>query len=187
MKFIIDKLIHYILSFFVLIYILYEELIWERLAQPIFRYIQSLKLLQKLEHYLKNVHGLVILIAFIILFAITELQGIYAGVLLLKGKPILWLLLYAGKIPIAAFTFWLFRVSKPKLMAFPWFKKAYDLLMRGIDWIKHTETYIEIKTRAANLKKYFKKNYLREGDSSKQKIKRIYRRLKIRIKEILKR
>ena len=187
MKTITDALIHYILSFFVLIYIIYEELIWERLAQPIFRYIQSLKLLQALEHYLKNVHGVVILIAFIILFGITELQGVYAGILLLKGKPVLWILLYAGKIPIAAFTFWLFRVSKPKLMAFPWFKKTYELLIRGIDWVQHTETYINIKTKAARLKKYFKKNYLREGDSTRQKIKRIYRRLRIRIKEILSR
>jgi len=42
------------------------------------------------------------------------------------GKVIAGTTLYAGKIPVAAVTFWLFRVSKEKLMTFVWFKQAYD-------------------------------------------------------------
>ncbi len=184
---ILDVLGHYFLSFLVLVFIVSEELVWERFAQPIVRYINSLKLLQKLENYLQDVNGVVILFTFVVLFLITELQGIYAGVLLFKGQILLWALIYAGKIPIAAFTFWLFRVTKPKLMAFVWFKKSYDLLMRGIDWVKATDTYKAVKTKSAEIKKYIKKNYMREGDSTREKAQRIYRRLKIRIKEIIKR
>ncbi len=169
-----------------IIYIIYEELIWERFAQPIFRYIQSLNLLKKLELYLQNVHGALILIVFLVLFAITEVLGIYAGVLLLEGKVLAWFFLYVGKVPVAAFTFWLFRVTKPKLMAFDWFKKAYESVMCFIDWLKTTEIYIDIKTKSANLKKYLKKNYMGEGDSIKSRAAKIYRRLKIRIKGLLK-
>jgi hypothetical protein len=182
---ILDALGHYFLSFLVLIFIVSEELVWERFAQPIFRYIHSLKLLQKLEVYLQAVNGVVILFVFIVLFAITELQGIYAGVLFFKGKILLWALIYAGKIPIAAFTFWLFRVTKPKLMAFGWFKTSFDFLMRGIEWVKNTDTYKAIKTKSVEIKKYFKKNYMREGDSIKDKAQRIYRYLKVRVKQSL--
>jgi hypothetical protein len=160
--------------------------VWERFAQPIVRYVQSLKLLKKMEIYLQGVNGTVILISFIILFLITEAQGIYAGSLLLRGQILLWAFIYAGKIPIAAFTFWLFRVTKPKLMAFSWFEKAFNYVMRWIDWLKATDIYKNIKIKTAEFKAYIKKNYMREGDSTKKKFKRIYTRLKIRLKEVLK-
>ena len=184
---IINTLTHYIFTLIVLGYIFYEELVWERFAQPIVRYVQSLNILKKLEVFLQGVNGTVILVAFVLLFLITELQGIYAGSLLLRGKILLWALIYAGKVPIAAFTFWLFRVTKPKLMAFAWFKKAYDFLMRWIDWLKATTIYKNIKIKAAEIKSYIKKNYMREGDSTQKKFKRIYTRLRIRLKEVLKR
>jgi len=183
---IINTLSHYLFTLIVLGYIFYEELVWERFAQPIVRYIQSLNLLKKLEAYLQDVNGVVILFAFVLLFVVVELQGIYAGILLLQGKVILWLLLYAGKVPIAAFTFWLFRISKPKLMAFAWFEKSYIFVMKSIDWLKATEIYKNIKIKAAEIKSYIKKNYMREGDSSKKKFKKIYSRLRIRLKTIFK-
>lgn len=183
---IISIFTHYLFTLVVLGYIVFEELVWERFAQPIFRYIQSLNLLKKLERYLQGVHGIVILIVFLVLFAITEFLGIYAGVLLMEGKVLAWFLLYAGKVPVAAFTFWLFRVTKPKLMAFAWFKRAYESVIRFIDWLKSTEIYIEIKTTSAKVKNYLKKNYMREGDSVKMRASKIYRRLKIRIKGLLK-
>ncbi len=183
---ILDTLIHYFLTLVVLGYIVYEELVWERFAQPIVRYIQSLKILQKLEVLLQNTNGAVIVFSFVVLFVITEIQGIYAGILLLQGKVLLWAIIYASKIPIAAFTFWMFRVTKEKLMAFAWFKKSYEFVMRGIDWLKNTDTYKSIKTRTAEIKQYIKKNYLQEGDSTKEEIQGIYRRLKIRLKGLLK-
>ena len=152
---IINTLTHAIFTLIVLAYIFYEELVWERFALPIVRYVQSFELLKRLEVILKDVNGGVILVSFVLLFAVTELQGIYAGVLLLKGKVILWALIYAGKIPIAAFTFWLFRVTKPKLMAFPWFVKTFDLLMYAIEWMKSTDTYkmADFNHKCAALKK----------------------------------
>lgn len=186
MNIVLKKISHYFLVLIVLGYIVYEELVWERFAQPIVRYIQSLDLLKKIEALLEDVHGGVILIVFVSLFIIVELQGFYAGVLLFKGQVLLWLLIYAGKIPVAAFTFWLFRVTKPKLMAFGWFKFSYDELIRGIDWLKSTETYKGIKAKSAEVKAYIKKNYLQEGDSMKDRAKKIYRRLKIRVGAMLK-
>jgi len=183
---IISTLTHYLFTLIVLGYIFYEEIVWERLAKPIVQYVQSFNLCKRIEAYLKGVNGKVILIAFVFLFVIVEIQGFYAGVLLLQGKVFLWALIYAGKIPIAALTFWVFRVTKPKLMAFAWFEKAYNFVMHWIDWLKATDVYKNIKIRASELKSYIKKNYMREGDSTKKKFKKIYGRLKIRLKEVVK-
>ena len=183
---IINTLTHYLFVLLVLGYIFYEELVWERFAQPIVRYVQSLKVLQKLEVFLQSVNGGVVLFVFLVLFTGAEVLGLYAGVLLLQGKVILWVLLYASRVPIVAFAFWLFRVTKPKLMAFSWFEKSYNFLMRAIDWVKATDTYKAIKTKATEVKAYIKKNYMREGLSTKKKFKRIYTRLKTRLREVLK-
>lgn len=186
MNTIINTITHYLFVLLVLGYILYEELVWERFAKPIVRYVQSLKLLQKLENALQSVNGTVILVMFVVLFVLTEVSGFYGGTLLIRGQIFLWILLYAVKIPVAAFTFWLFRVTKPKLMAFAWFERAYNFIMKWIDWLKSTEIYIEIKTKSAKVKKYLKRNYMGEGDSVKMRASKIYRRLKIRIKGLLK-
>jgi hypothetical protein len=58
--------------------------------------------------------------------------------------------------------------------------------MQWVDWLKATDTYKSIKIKAAEIKTYIKKNYMREGDSTNKKFKRIYTRLKIRLKEVLK-
>ncbi len=179
---IINKITHYLFTFIVFGYILYEELVWERFARPIVRYFQSLNILKKAEALLQHVNGGVILFVFVLLFAGTELLGLYGGSLLLRGHVLLWLLLYIAKLPIAAFTFWLFRVTKPKLMAYHWFAKAFNILMGWIDWVKATDIYKSIKTKSAEIKAYIKKNYLREGDSTQKKFKKIYTRLKIRLK-----
>ena len=183
---VLDIITQYVFTLAVLGYIFYEEIVWERFAQPIFQYVQSLKLLKKLEVLLGSVNGVVILITFVLLFVITEVQGIYAGMLLLRGEVLLWAIIYAGKVPIAAFTFWLFRVTKPKLMEFSWFETTYNFIIRWIDWVKATNTYKNIKLKASEIRNYIKDSYLQNDSSYKTTIKSIYSDLKTRFRKVLK-
>jgi len=169
----------------VIIYIIFEELIWEGIAKPIYVAIHSLKILQKIEMKLQHVNATVILFIFIILLTIVEAFGIYAGVLFVSGQVALGLSLYLSKIPIAAFTFWLFRVTEDKLMQFGWFKWIYDWIMRGVDWLKACEVYISIVKRLATVKANIKKTLkaLKEKYFSKEspfilKIKHLYKSVK---------
>jgi len=43
LKKLLRKLLFYIQALFVLLYLIFEELVWERFAEPIFRYIKYLK------------------------------------------------------------------------------------------------------------------------------------------------
>ncbi len=142
----------------VIIYIIFEELIWEGIAKPIYEFVHSLKILQKVEVKLHSVNASVILVIFVLLLSIVEALGIYAGILFVSGQIVLGMSLYLSKIPIAAFTFWIFRITEDKLMQFGWFKWIYDWIMKGIDWLKSREIYIQTMERLATVKANIKKS-----------------------------
>jgi len=180
---------HKIISLFqlilVIIYILFEELIWEGIARPIYVFIHSLKILQKVEETLHAVNAYVILVIFVLLLGIVEALGIYAGILFISGQALLGMSLYITKIPIAAFTFWIFRITEDKLMQFGWFKWVYDWIMKGINWLKSLEIYQstmhQIKVTKANIKqsmKRFKEKYFSKESPFVTRIKHLYETIK---------
>ncbi len=175
-----NRFIHILLSIVVFIYIIFEEIFWESIARPVYKYIHELKLLKKLEHFILKMPSYVILILFLFIFAMVEFLGIVAGALFLKGNIFIAVSLYLSKIPISAFTFWLFKISKQKLLAFVWFKKSYNFILQKIDLIKSTQIYQQIKSYTRQIKKTFKLwkiRYFPKGSFS-SKIKHIYYHLK---------
>ncbi len=165
----------------VITYIIFEELIWEGIAKPIYKAIHALKILQKMEAKLETLNPSVILLIFVVLFVIVEAAGIYAGMLFVSGQVFIGLVLYISKIPIAAFTFWLFRVTEDKLMQFGWFKWLYDWIMKAIDWIKSSEIHQKTIAYLAQMKtriKGLKEKYFANKSPFMEKMKRLYRTLK---------
>ena len=140
-RYAIHKLTIFIQFFLVLLFILFEELIWEEIAEPIYYRIRSLKFLKRMEELLEYTPKTVILLLFLLIFVSVEAAGITAGIFILQGKIILGTLLYLSKIPIAAFTFWLFNASKDKLLSFGWFAWIYEKLTAIFDWVKSRRIY----------------------------------------------
>ena len=180
-----NKLISLLQLLLVIIYIIFEELIWEGIAKPIYVAIHSLKVLQKLEAWLQNVNASVVLFIFMVLLIVVEAAGIYAGMLFVSGNVVLGLTLYISKIPIAAFTFWLFRVTEDKLMQFRWFKWLYEKIIQAIDWLKSREMYKNTMERLKRLKlsmsewkNAFKAKYFSKKNPFVEKIKHLYATLK---------
>jgi len=180
-----NRIISLLQLLLVLIYIIFEELIWEGIAKPIYDAVHSLKVLQKIELKLQKVNPFVILVLFVALLAVVETFGIYAGMLFLSGHILLGLSLYLTKIPIAAFTFWLFRVTEDKLMQFGWFKWIYEYIMQGIDWLKSLQIYKDTMVRLKKLKEILKRlknrikeRYFKEESPLMKRLKKHYRNLK---------
>jgi len=174
----------------VIIYIIFEELIWEGIAKPIYEFVHSLEILQKVEVKLHSVNASVILVIFVFLFGIVEALGIYAGILFVSGQILLGISLYISKIPIAAFTFWVFRITEDKLMQFGWFKWIYEWIVKGIDWLKSRDIYRETMERLTRVKANIKKSLkaLKEKYLSKEspfitKIKHLYKTVKESLKK----
>ena len=175
-----NKLQRVILSLLVLIYIVFEEIVWEMIAKPIYLYLHSLHILQKIEKKAHSLKPWVLLTIFLVIFIKVELLGIFAGILFLKGSIFFATTLYLAKIPVAAFAFWLFRISKDKLLSINWFKISYDYTMKKIEVIKQSQIYINIKHKSHQIKlkiKQLKQIYFPKGEI-KRKIKKTYIKFK---------
>lgn len=107
-----NKLISLLQLILVIFFIIFEELIWEGVAKPIYEAIHSLKVLQKIEAKLHDINAYVILVIFIVLLGTVEAFGVYAGVLFVSGHMMLGLSLYLTKIPIAALLFGFLELPK---------------------------------------------------------------------------
>ena len=153
---IIAKITDIALGILVTIYIVLEELIWENIAEPIYTFIHGLSILHKAEAFINELNRHVLLVLFLALFIQVELLGIVALQMIGTGNVIAGAALYAGKIPVAAFTFWLFRISKEKLMTFEWFKQAYDLVISVIVKIKMSSIHQRIAARLKSVKEWLK-------------------------------
>jgi len=173
---ILNKMIILIQLPLVLLFIIFEEVIWEGIARPIYVKIKSLKILKKFERVLENTHRGVILSLFIVIFTIVETAGIMAGVLFIKGQILFGLGLYLTKIPIAGFTFWLFKVTKSKLLSFGWFEWIYNKMMIFFSWLKGKDIYIDTIIIVKSIKeylKYIKAKYFAGGEFGRR-MKKLY-------------
>ena len=159
---IINKILHKLLILIqiplIILFIIFEELIWEGIAKPIYNYIKSMRLLQRFEQTLLDTSRGVILFFFIIIFTTVETAGVVAGVLFINGKIVLGLIIYLTKIPIAGFTFWLFKVTKSKLLSFNWFNWSYIKINSLFDWFKKQDIYIKTILIVKKVKLYFTGN-----------------------------
>jgi len=180
-----NKFISLLQLILVLVYIIFEELIWEGIAKPIYAFIHALRILQNIEKKLHKMNAYVILVLFVIMLVSVETLGIYAGILFVSGQVIWGLFIYLTKIPIAAFTFWMFRVTEDKLMRFKWFKWVYTKIMQGIDWLKSLQIYKDtivglknFKETVKRVKNKIKNTYFKEESPLIKRLKKHYRSIK---------
>lgn len=169
----------------VITFILFEEIIWEGIAKPIYTYVHTLKILQRIEVKVHDANPSLILSIFVVLLATVEAFGLYAGVLFVSGQVVLGMVLYVAKIPVAAFTFWFFSVTEDKLMQFGWFKWTYEKIMNAIDWLKSREVYIETMKKLKSLKELIKQwfselkaNYFAKQSPFVVRLKKLYQTIK---------
>ncbi len=185
-----QKSIRVVQLFLVVLFIVFEELIWEGIAKPIYTYIHGLRILQQIELHISKVNPTGILFIFVFLFTSVEALGVYAGLLFMSGNLVIGVFLYMLKIPIAALTFWLFRISENKLMQFGWFAWSYMKLMSAIIWIKSTEIYLStmrmIQVGKEEIRKRFlliKQNYMGEESRFIERLKHLYKVVKASLKK----
>ncbi|MGR8932887.1 MAG: hypothetical protein ACU837_00685 [Gammaproteobacteria bacterium] len=142
-----------------------EELVWENIAEPIYIFVHGLAILQKAEKFIATLDRYVLLALFLALFTQVELLGVLSLQLIGTGQVVAGAAVYAGKFPIAALTFWLFRISKDKLLTFLWFKQAYSSLLAIIERIKSSTIYQRISARLNAIKSWLK---MRLSDSKRR-------------------
>ncbi len=98
-----------------------------------------------------------VLAVFILILVVSEVMGIVSGLLIINGDLFFGLSVYALKIPVAAFTFWLFDLTKAKLMTFSWLKTAYDYTMGLVDKLINSSVHQYLNARMLVIKERMKK------------------------------
>ena len=174
--------------FLVFLFIVFEEFVWEGIAVPVGEYLRSLRLLQALERVVRRMNRYLILVLFVLLFGGVELAGVTAGILIVQGMVLPGLLLYGLKIPIAAFTFWLFGVSREQLLSFAWFAWAYERILAFLAWLKSREIYQKsmetlhrIKAGLRNFRQELKNLFSKEQGGFFRRLRTLYRLLRERL------
>jgi hypothetical protein len=169
----------------VFLFILFEEIIWEGIAKPIYNKIESLQITQKIESKIKHTNRYVLLVIFLVLLLGVEIAGLLAGLFFVQGYVLFGLLLYLAKIPIAAFVFWLFKVGKKKLLSFDWFNWTYKKIMSGVEWLKATSIYKDTMEYMRKIKRkiraqwmVIKKRYFNKEGSFTEELKSFYNYMK---------
>ncbi len=128
-------------------YIIFEELIWNVFVKPVVHYIKSLSIFDALQTTFLEMNRHLLLTVFIVILLITEVLGLVSGFCLVNGFIFTSIGVYACKIPVAIFTFWLFDLTKDKLMTFQWLKTFYEYIMGLLEKLMNSSVYIFIKTK----------------------------------------
>ena len=174
-------------SILVITYIVFEELIWNIFAKPIFQYLKSLLILETLKSTFLDMHRYLLLFFFIIILVVAEFLGFLSGISIINGYIFFGVTVYALKIPVAAFTFWLFDLTKEKLMTFLWLKKSYEMIMNLIDKVINSSIHVYIKSKIVSARKKIKElanQYLGE-DGFLASIKNHYSFFKLKFRQHL--
>ncbi len=140
-------------------FIIFEELIWNVLAKPIIDRLNRLAIFAKLRLFFLEMNRYLLMIIFVLIFALTEYLGILSGITVVSGHVSSGVTIYLLKAPLAAFTFWLFELTKPKLMTFAWLESTYNYLMRWKDLLTGTDVYQSLKTSISATRSRMKQAY----------------------------
>ncbi len=157
----LNKLLFIFKSILIVIYIILEELIWERFAEPIYDYIKELRVFKRLELLLRGRNRYIVLILFLFPFIVGELLGLYSAVVALKGYILFSVLLYIFKLIVISFSFWLFNIEKDKILSFILINYSYKKILTFISWIKTRDIFITTKIGILKIKRYSKELFIK--------------------------
>ncbi len=136
------------LFFLVLVYLFFEEIVWEKIAIPIYNYIRDLRIHTLFLGYITSyANRYVVLLLFITPFLLGEILGILSGVLATQMHIISAIILYTLKIPLVLVALSILEAGKEKLNSFEWFAKTYNTTINILSRLKSSSFYQSIKNK----------------------------------------
>jgi hypothetical protein len=141
---ILQRIRDLLLSFIILLYILFEDFIWKKAVNPLIKYLSAFHIYQRfLEYVHLRARRSTIFILFIIPFVIGEAIGILSGILAAKLYVVGAAFLYLCKVPLVVMALAILNSGKEKLLSYWWFALIYTWIMDKLDKLHHTIIYIK--------------------------------------------
>ena len=145
------RIIFFTLSAFVVIFL---EIFWELGFKGITRSLERSKIAQWAEEKIKNMPNWVVLTLFGAPFIFMELIGIFALGAFVSGHIWTGIGLYLFKVLFFIPVHFVLHVGEAQLMAIPWFKRRYDIVIDTLNWFKRSQSYVKIHNISETIKAY---------------------------------
>ena len=178
-KYILYNVIKYLKIGGVLLFIIFEEIAWNRIGRPAYIKVKSLKIMTRFEYWVTDFENrYVLLLIFIVPFIMMEIMSVLALKALASGAIVICLGLYAIKIFLTVPVVIIFNVSKQQLVSFYPIRYIFGMILN----FKRSYTFRSVKKYIKILKvefETFKNDYL-DGDETNllDEIKKIYNNIK---------
>lgn len=142
-----------LLIFLILIYILFEELIWEGAVAPVIHFVSDFHLYRSFLEYIELRAGrFTVLILFIVPFVIGEIIGIISGILVAHLYLLSAVVLYMCKIPLIVVALAILQKGKEKLLTFGWFALCYQWSTTQLEKLHQSQLYQQIHVIIARIR-----------------------------------
>lgn len=145
------RILFFALSAFVLIFL---EIFWEFGFKGITRSLERSRIAIWSEEKIKTLPNWVVLALFGAPFIFMELIGIFALMAFVSGHIWVGIGLYLFKVLFFIPVHFVLHVGEAQLMAIPWFKRRYEMVMATLHWFKRSQTYVKVHNISETIKAY---------------------------------
>lgn len=145
------RILFFALSAFVLIFL---EIFWEFGFKGITRSLERSRLAIWSEEKIKTLPNWIVLALFGAPFIFMELIGVFALMALVSGHVWVGIGLYLFKVLFFIPVHFVLHVGEDQLMAIPWFKRRYEMVMEILKWFKRSQTYVKVHNVSETIKAY---------------------------------
>ncbi len=145
------RILFFTLSAFVVIFL---EIFWELGFKGITKSLEKSRIAHYTEVKIKAMPNWMVLTLFGAPFIFMELIGIFALGAFVSGHIWIGIGLYLFKVLFFIPVHFVLHVGEAQLMAIPWFKRRYDIVIATLIWFKKSQSYVKIHNISETLKAY---------------------------------
>ena len=145
------RILFFTLSAFVVIFL---EIFWELGFKGITKSLEKSRIAHYAEVKIKAMPNWMVLTLFGAPFIFMELIGIFALGAFVSGHIWIGIGLYLFKVLFFIPVHFVLHVGEAQLMAIPWFKRRYDIVIATLIWFKKSQSYVKIHNISETLKAY---------------------------------
>jgi len=145
------RILFFTLSAFVVIFL---EIFWELGFKGITKSLEKSRMAHYAEIKIKAMPNWVVLALFGAPFIFMELIGIFALGAFVSGHIWIGIGLYLFKVLFFIPVHFVLHVGEAQLMAIPWFKRRYDIVVATLNWFKKSQSYVKIHNISETLRAY---------------------------------
>lgn len=146
---IIARILFFTLSALVVIFL---EIFWELGFKGITRTFEKSGIAQWSEIRIRKMPNWAVLVLFGAPFIFMELIGIFSLAAFVSGHLWVGIGLYLFKVLFFIPVHFVLHVGEAQLMAIPWFKRRYDIIIAILDWFKRSQTYVKVHNLSETVK-----------------------------------